>query len=117
MNEESVNNIMGYFTEIRNQKQTNINSGFGIIQTHNTNSGHLSFNQNIIDKRIAGHIANSAMSANRFTANQDIASKGVLGTMQTNELNTISLGDLPKGQNIYRPDLDDEDVQYDEGQN
>ena len=61
MNEESVNNVMGYFSEIKSQRAAqnpmSMNQGYNqsqgqVINAYGANqsvSGHLSFNQNVIN--------------------------------------------------------------------
>jgi len=114
MNEESVNNIMGYFNEVRAQRHTaNVMSGYGVIQATNPSlSGHLSFNQQLIDKRIAAHT--SSNSGQRHSNNEQVK----LGTINTNDINTISHEALPKAQ-VLRPDIDDDEgvqIEHEDGQ-
>jgi len=101
MNEESVNNITGYFNELRAQQLRQQPFGNGGHQTNISQSGHLSFNQQIINQKVGQQQHNSSMGGGEHSSSiQARGERNLLGTINTNNAQTISAEALANAHHL-----------------
>jgi len=108
MNEDSVNNITSYFNEMRSQQLRGGNFGGPGHMTNISQSGHLSFNQQIINQKVGQQHQTSSIIDGQSSANAAM-DRNMLGTINTNNAQTISNEALNQVNQGLRPDLEDDD--------